>query len=550
MDTEPTSADLQFPPLDVSFKDDPRVLHEATTEDYSKHVMPLTWRASKLSSIGAFWGLTSAMFWLIFAALIALTVGSRNAIIGLVMAVVFYGVTNYFVQAYAARTGTSVALFSRTLFGYHGAALAPLLFAATAIYYAVFEGSVIAQVFKQYFGGSITLWYAVVIAYSIPIVFGGVLKFLDKFNGFLLPFYAVGVIGACIWSVVAYGYHSDWLSKSAPHALPVPGPGWLWAFTSYVALAIVYMYTWDYARFSKVSDAKFNGIVSYGVVFWSATILINGLIGIFLTSNIPTNGPLSELSGVLGMVTMAGGWAVALVWISQTRVNSVNMYVASSNLENFVARVFKVNLPRVFWVVVVGVICFVIMQTNVFTYILKANQYQGVVVLAWVAVALCYILGSHAHGTVAGNAEWRPGRVPPFDWGGLVGWAAGSAAGFVLLNTGSATSWTRTWTLPFTFVVAAVVYLLMLRFARQSWFVMERPGDPRLEVTDPWDARVRCYHCDKSYIALEMDRDPGAGHQAICASCAQAIPHFYRHARQEHARYVGSSTQSATTGTG
>ena len=53
---------------------------------------------------------------------------------------------------------------------------------------------------------------------------------------------------------------------------------------------------------------------------------------------------------------------------------------------------------------------------------------------------------------------------------------------------------------------------------------MERPDDPTDEVDDPWEARVRCHACDKSYIAQEMDRDPTAGHQAICAACAPAGP--------------------------
>jgi hypothetical protein len=32
--------------------------------------------------------------------------------------------------------------------------------------------------------------------------------------------------------------------------------------------------------------------------------------------------------------------------------------------------------------------------------------------------------------------------------------------------------------------------------------------------------RIRCNRCHRSYIAVEMDRDPSRGHQAICASCA------------------------------
>lgn len=40
-------------------------------------------------------------------------------------------------------------LFSRSLFGVLGFALATLIFAATTIYYAVFEGSIIAAAFQS-----------------------------------------------------------------------------------------------------------------------------------------------------------------------------------------------------------------------------------------------------------------------------------------------------------------------------------------------------------------------------------------------------------------
>jgi hypothetical protein len=35
-----------------------------------------------------------------------------------------------------------------------------------------------------------------------------------------------------------------------------------------------------------------------------------------------------------------------------------------------------------------------------------------------------------------------------------------------------------------------------------------------------WDDRIRCDSCEKSYVAVEMDRDPSRGHRPICASCA------------------------------
>ena len=68
--------------------------------------------------------------------------------------------------------------------------------------------------------------------------------------------------------------------------------------------------------------------------------------------------------------------------------------------------------------------------------------------------------------------------------------------------------------------------------AKPHWFAMARPNDPAAEVDDAWEARLRCHKCDKYYVAHEMDRDPTAGHQTICASCASGTA-YHAAARKE-----------------
>jgi hypothetical protein len=114
--------------------------------------------------------------------------------------------------------------------------------------------------------------------------------------------------------------------------------------------------------------------------------------------------------------------------------------------------------------------------------------------------------------------------------GGVAAWLVSSAVGVYLVDFGGAFG--ATWSAPITAMVSASVYGASLEFSRESWFRMRRPHDPRLEVDDVWEARVRCESCDKSYIAIEMDRHPCAGHEPICASCATGA-HFYLQARQE-----------------
>jgi len=106
--------------------------------------------------------------------------------------------------------------------------------------------------------------------------------------------------------------------------------------------------------------------------------------------------------------------------------------------------------------------------------------------------------------------------------------------GIVLKITDTTTSqFFDTWGLLLTFVLGFVIYTAATHFAKPSWFAMRRENDPALEVDDPDEARVRCHSCDKSYLAREMDRDPSAGQQAICAECGSTSGPFYHAARVE-----------------
>ena len=68
-----------LPALDVSKSDDPRVVEEAATEDYSLHVVPRTWRMDKVKLTMAWYAVMTAFFYMYFAAFIARMTESRAA---------------------------------------------------------------------------------------------------------------------------------------------------------------------------------------------------------------------------------------------------------------------------------------------------------------------------------------------------------------------------------------------------------------------------------------------------------------------------------------
>ena len=482
----------------------------------------------------AWYALMSSMFWLVVAGTISLAVGTKAALIGMVLAVVAFGVINRIITGYAAASGLTVALFSRSLFGYIGASLATLIFGATAVYYAVFEGSVIAVAFQTYFGGlSLNLWYLVVVAYSVPLVFGGVQAWLDKFNAVLLPFYVLGIIGAVVWAIAEYGYSGAWFSYEPASTAGISGPGWWFAFTVYMGVGIMMMYTWDYARFSRSRGRQVPRRRSPSAGrSTSSRSSVNGTIGIFLAHTIPTEGALSELSAVLAIVSLMGIFGVR-AHLGQPDAHQHGELLPRLDEPAELLRPHpEVSLPRTVWVVVVGAIVYAIMLTNVFSFILDALRYQGVFVVAWIAIALTHIASARVKALAGEEVEFRPGRVPLYNPGGLVAW-------FVLLRRrdrparGGRRVRGATWSAPITAVLAAGMYAAALAVARRDWFVLHRGHDPRAEVDDPWQARVRCWHCEKAYVAVEMDRDPITAMQPICAACASESVHFHRAARVE-----------------
>jgi len=331
--------------------------------DLSTLAIPDHARMPPFSLTMAWWAVCSAVFYIVVGATLALTYGARNALIGMALSVVSYGVVNSIISRYAIRTGLSVALFSRVLFGSAGAALATLIFFATAIYYAVFEGSVIAVAAHHQFPALDYKWAAlIVVCYSVPLVFGSVQHWLDKFNGVLLPFYLLGLLAAVGLATTEYGYHAAWLDFGPTGG--APAGGWWQCFVYYMGVWVLMMFTFDYARFGRKEDARYHGRFNFGMPFYLVTFLVNGAAGIYLVSTIPGLGTLSEVSVVLALLKLMGVWGLLFVWVTQSRINTANYYLATVNMQAFFQKVAGLRAPKFVWALVVGAVVYALIPVG------------------------------------------------------------------------------------------------------------------------------------------------------------------------------------------
>jgi len=432
--------------------------------DFSSSIVPPEARMAKGSLTMAWWALCSAMIWLLISATLAMTYGTINTIVGLVLSVVTYGLINSVISRYAINTGLSVGLFSRKVYGRVGEILATGILLSIAIYYGVFEGSVIAVAIQHYFS-QLELWHAylIVVLYSVPLVFGGVGQWLDKFNGVLLPFYFIGLFSALALTINEYGYSDQWLHMG-PNGAQLDSTWWQ-CFSYFMGLWVIMMYTWDYARFGKKSDINYHVKVNFGTPFYICTYLLNGLIGIFIVATIPSDEGLSEISIVFALLKLMGFAGLIFIWISQTRINTANFQLATVNIQSFIYHMFKLKLTKVSAAILVGIVVFSLMLTNVFSFILQALAYQSIFVVAWVVIALTYIFITRGKTYDMDAERISLKKEPQVKLSGIVAWGGASTVGIIMLNSGDAFS---PYASLVTMIVAVVVYASMYHLAQKS----------------------------------------------------------------------------------
>ncbi|MAR71850.1 MULTISPECIES: allantoin permease [unclassified Halomonas] len=425
--------------------------------DFADRPMPLDQRMPRGNLMMAWWAVCSAIFYMVVAAAMARSYGTTNALIGIALTVVCYGVINAVISRYAIRTGLTVALFSRVLFGHLGAMIATLIFFATALYYAVFEGYVMALVLSEWSPSlgmaSATL---IVVVVGVSLIFGSVQHWLDKFNGVLLPVYIVGMLIAVGMAMAEFGYPSGWLSR-VPEGGASPF-GWLSTFAYYMGVWVLMMFTFDYARFGRVEDSRFHARVTFGIPFYLMTFVFSGVVGILLDACLPTDG-LSEASIVLGLLELMGLGGLALVWVTQSRINTANFYLATVNLEAFVGKLTGLKLNKILAGCLVGGLAYLLMRADVFSYLLAALAYQGVFVVAWVGVALAHILSPEGRLEVDLDAD-----ISAFNPVGLAAWALAAIVGIALMLSPSLAGASA----PLTFVVAWGIHVLGRGLARHG----------------------------------------------------------------------------------
>jgi cytosine permease len=372
------------------------------------------------------WSQCGAMFYLIVGAALAVKYGTRNALIGMLVSIALFSAINGLLVRYAVRTGLSCSALSRAMLGLGGGAVATLILCLTALFYAVFEGSVLAVAATKVFPG---LGYGVasvlIVLYSVPLVLGSVQHWLNRFNGVLLPLFLLGLALIVVLSVRRHGYSGAWL-----HLPAASDSGWNWlaCVAPYMGVFVLSMCTVDFGRFGRPADANFHAFVSFGLPFYLMAFLVNGAAGIFLVGSTDPS-KLTETTVVDTSLEILGSLiGLAWIWVIQTRINTANYFLAIVNLQAFVEEALRWRWSKMLCAVLIGLVVLLLMYaTDIFSYLLAALNYLGAFAAAWVGIALSHVIPRLRRGD---DGVQQTGR------GGVLAWVIGALSGCAIVQLG------------------------------------------------------------------------------------------------------------------
>lgn len=521
--------------LDLRYTDDPATVAREVADDYSAHVVPTGARVPKWQLAMSAWSTVSAMVWLFYGALVASLYGTHQALIGIGVSVVLYTLGTQFFVRWAAKTGLSSALLSRRMFGVVGSALIALLLAATTTYYTVFESSTLAAGFKIWTGHlDIKWWYLIVVIAILPLTLGTVQTWFGRLNAYLLPLFLVGLVAVLVSVVVDKGMGTrpavgptgkptggtvDWFSF--PGVVPDfarPLPGWLLVVVLYLGLSLTLPVAADFARFAKPRDTRFHQSLTFGFLYYLFTYGVNGVVGIYITQAML--GVSTEEAGVVvASIGTLGFIGLLFIVVTQARINSLNYYLSVLNWDRLLRITTGKRLPRLVWVTLLSTVVFLLMLTDVFSYLQTAMNWQGVCMIGWVSIVLTHMLLVPADRK--NGPEFRATRLPALT-PALAVWAVTTGIGIWLIQdkpapTDVSSFYARIQAMPavVVLVLSAVLYAGVVLATGTSRFT--KAVDIRGEIAEPFTAQLVCAHCERQYAVQEMDLADG---QVVCDECA------------------------------
>ncbi|MCF1592225.1 purine-cytosine permease family protein [Streptomyces muensis] len=372
-----------------------------TLEDYTLRFAPRSYRrwTPMVVATTALGGIAYMADFSIGAG-IGLAHGTGNALLAIAVAAVVIFVTGFPLAYYGARYNIDLDLITRgSGFGYFGSVLTSVIFASFTFIFFALEGSIMAQGLKLGLGLPLWLGYLVSTLMVIPLVIYG-MKALSKLQVWTTPIWLLLMVGPLVYLVATdpgtvdrfLAYAGTDGEGGVNTAAVLLGAGVCLSLIAQIGEQI------DYLRFMPPKTeankrAWWTAVVMAGPG-WVVLGALKQAIGVFLAVYIlaevgPAAAPEPIQQFKHAFDAMLPSWvvvplAVALVVISQIKINVTNAYSGSLAWTNSFTRVTGRYPGRMIFVLVNLAFALALMEADMFSFLNSILGFYSNCAIAWV----------------------------------------------------------------------------------------------------------------------------------------------------------------------
>jgi purine-cytosine permease-like protein len=336
--------------------------HGSATEDYSLRRVPATWRWSAWGALWSFSGLSTAMAFPLTAGLLAMFYGGPATLIAFAMTLVYTWAGVYFFAKKASNEGALEVLMSKQSFGFIGSAYQLVAYGLLGALYFALEGHVMASSLSEVTGWSTAVSAGVICVAFIPLSIYG-MKFISMFQGATIWLYLIGIV--LVLYYIANNTNPDVAVANMGAAWYLVNPNkapldWVTVLSAFGAVAgvlgaIMILICTEQARFARRSESKKAAVLFAGLGITACDIL-TPILGVYLFA--ASGGKIPD-PGV-SITKLLGGLGLALIVLTQLRINVINVYFGTNALENFSSVVLKAKWSRFVYIAPFLVICYLL----------------------------------------------------------------------------------------------------------------------------------------------------------------------------------------------
>ncbi|MER6560298.1 allantoin permease [Streptomyces sp. NPDC001027] len=510
-----------------------------TLEDYTLRFAPRSYRrwTPMVVATTALGGIAYMADFSIGAG-IGLAHGTGNALLAIAVAAVVIFVTGFPLAYYGARYNIDLDLITRgSGFGYYGSVLTGVIFASFTFIFFALEGSIMAQGLKLGLGLPLWLGYLVSTLMVIPLVIYG-MKALSKLQVWTTPVWLLLMVGPLVYLVATdpgtvdrfLAYAGADGEGGVDTASVLLGAGVCLSLIAQIGEQI------DYLRFmppkTEANKRSWWAAVIMAGPGWVVLGALKQAIGVFLAVYILAEvgadaapEPIQQFKGAFD--AMMPSWlvvplAVALVVISQIKINVTNAYSGSLAWTNSFTRVTRHYPGRMVFVLVNLGFALALMEADMFSFLNDILGFYSNCAIAWVVTVATDIgVNKYLLKLSPLQPEFRRGMLYAVNPVGVVAFVAASGLSIAMYfhALGDALQ-------PYSPVAAAVIAFVLTPFmaaVTKGRYYLRRTDDGIDEALldadgNPAATTYDCHVCHQPYERPDVAACP-AHDAVVCSLC-------------------------------